>query len=253
MWKKGSRLSLATFLAIAVMLTAILTIDGRAASAEKAAAPDREEIAVIVREIIKENPELILESVNAFLQKQQGQRAQVSLEEHASRLFKGSPIAGNPDGDVNVVEFFDYRCGYCKSAWADLEKLIKTDKNVRVVFKDFPILGPESETAARWALAAEKQGKYMDFHHELMNFRGSFNDSSLAEISEKLGLNVGRMRQDADSEDVLQSIQMNRALAKDLGITGTPGFIIEDKLIPGAIPYDSMVETVAEKRKAKNL
>lgn len=250
MWKKGSRLSLAMFFALAVMLTAMLTVNNRTASAET---PDRAAIEAIVLEVIKENPQVILETVNAYLQKQQGERQQVALEEHASRLFKGSPIAGNPDGDITVVEFFDYRCGYCKRAWETVDRLIKEDKKLRVVFKDFPILGPESETAARWALAADKQGKYLEFHHELMAHRGAFDEATLSSMAEKLGLNAGRMRQDAKSADVSNAIQMNRALANDLGITGTPGFIVEDQLISGAVPYEGMVDAIAKKRKGKNL
>ena len=253
MWKKGSRLSLATFFTLAAMCAAMLTVDSSTASAQTAAAPDRASIDAIVLDVIKDNPQVILETVNAYLQKQQGERQQVALEEHSSRLFKGSPIAGNPEGDVTVVEFFDYRCGYCKRAWETVDRLIKEDKNLRVVFKDFPILGPESETAARWALAAEKQGKYLEFHHELMTHRGAFDVDTLSAMAEKLGLNAGRMRQDAQSADVSTTIQMNRALANDLGITGTPGFVVEDQLISGAVPYESMVDAISKKRKEKKL
>ncbi|MBL1147857.1 MAG: DsbA family protein [Pseudomonadota bacterium] len=253
MWKKGSRLSLATFFTLAAMCAAMLTVDSRTASAQTAAAPDRAAIEAIVLDVIKDNPQVILETVNAYLQKQQGERQQVALEEHSSRLFKGSPIAGNPEGDVTVVEFFDYRCGYCKRAWETVDRLMKEDKNLRVVFKDFPILGPESETAARWALAAEKQGKYLEFHHELMTHRGAFDVDTLSAMAEKLGLNAGRMRQDAQSADVSTTIQMNRALANDLGITGTPGFVVEDQLISGAVPYESMVDAISKKRKEKKL
>ena len=105
----------------------------------------------------------------------------------------------------------------------------------------------------RWALAADKQGKYMEFHDALMAHRGAYDDNSLSSIAEKLGLNAGRMRQDAQSEDVSNAIQMNRALAKELGISSTPNFIIEDQLISGAIPYESMVETIEKKRKNKKL
>lgn len=254
MWKKGSRLSLAMFFAFAVMLPAMLTLDTRTASAEKAATSDRAAIEAIVLEVIKDNPQVVLESVNQFLQKQQQERQNVSLEEHAGRLFKGnSPVGGNPDGDVTVVEFFDYRCGYCKRAWETVDRLIREDKNLRIVFKEFPILGPESETASRWALAADKQGKYLEFHDELMKHRGAYDDKSLSSIAEKLGLNAGRMRQDAQSADVSNAIQLNRSLANDLGITGTPGFIVDDQLISGAIPYESMVETIAKKRANKKL
>ncbi|TNE27543.1 MAG: DsbA family protein, partial [Alphaproteobacteria bacterium] len=246
-------LSLAMFFALAVMLTAMLTVDSRTASAEKAAVMDRAAVEAIVLDVIKDNPQVILETVNAYLQKQQGERQQVALEEHASRLFKDSPVAGNPDGDITVVEFFDYRCGYCKRAWETVDRLMKEDKNLRVVFKDFPILGPESETAARWALAAEKQGKYLEFHHALMTHRGAFDADTLSALAEKTGLNAGRMRQDAQSADVSKAIQMNRALANDLGITGTPGFIVEDQLISGAVPYEAMVEAIAQKRKNKKL
>lgn len=254
MLKKGSRLSLAMFFACAVTVASTLALDTRSASAEKAATPDRAALEAVVLEVIKDNPQAILESVNQFLQKQQQERQNVSLEEHASRLFKSnSPVGGNPEGDVTMVEFFDYRCGYCKRAFESVDRLIKEDKNLRVVFKEFPILGPESETASRWALAADMQGKYMEFHDALMQHRGAYDEKSLTAIAEKLGLNAGRMRQDAQSADVSNAIQMNRALANDLGITGTPGFIIEDQLISGAIPYESMVETISQKRAKKKL
>lgn len=198
-----------------------------------------EEIGGLVREYLLENPGVIVEALEKFQQQEEERAlraAQENLEKHRDWLESSDqPIAGNPDGDVTVVEFFDYNCGYCKRALDDVVKIVESDNNVKFVLAEMPILGPSSETAARWALAAKEQGKYFDYHVALMRHRGGKSESTLAGIAEDLGLDVDQMRKDADSDKVTRKIAKFRQVASDLGISGTPAFIVGDQVMRGYV------------------
>jgi len=185
----------------------------------------------IVESFIMENPETILKSVNDYQTKGVSERQEQALTANKRKIYDDSfsPITGNENGDVIVVEFFDYNCGYCKRAFESVDKLIQTDKGVKFVFKEFPILGPTSETAARWALAAHNQGKYTEFHTQLMKSKGRINDQMLENLATSLSLDVAKLKKDAQSDKISKHISENRALAQQLGVTGTPGFIIGDE------------------------
>jgi protein-disulfide isomerase len=157
-------------------------------------------------------------------------------------------VIGNPAGDVTVVEFFDYRCPYCKRVTDSLVSLIDSDAKVRVVLKEFPILGPDSLVAARVALAAHKQGKYRAVHEALMAHKGSFEKDALIEVAAKVGADPARLATDMDDPAITAQLKANDALAAKLGITGTPGFIFGRQLVPGAISLDDMKKLVAAAR-----
>ncbi len=223
-------------------------------SAGAAQAMDKSEVEKIVHDYIKNNPQLILDSVNDYQIKMAETKKAEALANNHEQLYKdhGSPFIGNENGDVTIVEFFDYNCGYCKKGFPELQKAADQDKNIKVIFKDFPILGPSSETASKWALAAEKQNKYFEFHTALMNHKGRLDDAALEEIAKGLGLDVAKLKADTQDTAVLMQIEKNRALARELGISGTPAFIVGDELMPGMVNAESLLDAVASQRKKKD-
>ena len=225
---------------------------GGAFSAEQKSA-----IEGIVKDYLLANPELFLDiqqRLEAKLEAQQAERLKATLEEVAGTLFRDpdAPVAGNPKGDVTVVEFFVYNCGYCKRGLGDLIKLVQSDSNVRVVFRELPILSKGSDEAARAALAARKQGKYWEFHRAMLEQKGQANEAAALKIAEKLGLDVARLKADMASDEIKAEIAKVRDLAQRLGINGTPHFLVGDRSIPGAPEnlFEQLSEDVAEIRKS---
>jgi protein-disulfide isomerase len=199
----------------------------------------RKELGALIKEILVNNPEILLEAQNALeakMDKIQSERMAVAIKEHAGELFRptGSPIVGNANGDVPVIEFFDYNCGYCKKAFLDIAKLVDKDKKVRVIMKEFPILSKGSEEAAKVALAAKMQGKYWEFHRALLQSQGQANEATSLKVAEKLGLDMPRLKKDMASAEVQKEIDATRELATKMGIQGTPHFIVGDRIVPGA-------------------
>ena len=181
----------------------------------------------------------MLEVQNALeskMDKIQAERMAVAIKENATELYRpaGSPIVGNVKGDVPVIEFFDYNCGYCKKALTEVTQLMDKDKKVRVIMKEFPILAKGSEEASRVALAAKMQGKYWEFHRAMLESQGQANEASALRIAEKLGLDMARLKKDMASPEVKKEIDDTRQLATKMGIQGTPHFIIGDRIIAGA-------------------
>jgi len=160
-------------------------------------------------------------------------------------------VVGNPSGDVTLVEFFDYNCGYCKQALADMRTLLKADPNLRVVLKDFPVLGPDSVEASRVALAAGKQlqgERLFDYHVKLMDNRGRVNGERALSVAKDLGLDMARLQKDMQGQDVQAALQENMGLADKLSLSGTPAFIIGDQVIPGAVGLAPLKQVVANVR-----
>ena len=199
----------------------------------------RKELESIIKDILLNNPEIMLEVQNALeakMDKIQAERMAGAIKEHATELFRpaNSPIAGNVKGDVPVIEFFDYNCGYCKKAFSDVARLVEKDKKVRLILKEFPILAKGSEEAAKVALAAKMQGKYWEFHRAMLETQGQANEASALRVAEKLGLDMARLKKDMASPEVKKEIDDTRQLANKMGIQGTPHFIVGDRIIPGA-------------------
>ncbi len=159
-----------------------------------------------------------------------------------------APVLGNPEGDVLIVEFFDYRCSYCRSVASTVRRTVEADGNIRLVMKEFPILGPPSVLAARAALAAAKQGKYKAFHFALMGQRGDMSLPYLLQVAGNLGLDVERLEQDMQAPDIDRALRRNLDLAQPLGINGTPAFVIGDTLFPGALSGERLRQLVAQNR-----
>ena len=222
-------------------------------SADALSDTDKSEIKALVREYLIENPEILAEMIEALEMSREAQaRAETEkgILEHREALFNGNSafVAGNPMGTVTLVEFFDYRCGYCKRAVKDLQKLIAENPDLKVVFKDYPVLGPDSLVASRAAIAASLQGRYSDFHFALMANDGPVTEDAIFSVADNIGLDVHKMRNDMGSEDVDRLLEENFALAQALNINGTPNFIIGDQLLPGAVGFKVMSETIAKVR-----
>lgn len=213
-------------------------------------------IETVVRDYLVKNPEILIEMSSELERKQaaaeQENRNSV-IGENAEEIFRDDHglTAGNPDGDVTLVEFSDYNCPYCKRAFASVSKLIEADPKLRVVMKEFPIFGEQSEDAARVAIAASKQGKYFDMHSALLQYSGRSNKESALKMAETLGLDMEKLKADMDSPETEKIIEDTRELGEKLGVQGTPFYLVGDRVVPGAPDnlYEIFVETVAEVRK----
>lgn len=229
------------------------------APAKSAFTPEqRRELEAIIKDYLVNNPEVMIDVQQALEAKQekiQAERTAAALKDNASEIFRSptTPTTGNLKGDVTVVEFFDYNCGYCKKAFGDLAKLIERDANVRVVLKELPILSKGSEETARVALAAKAQGKYWEFHRSMLTASGTATEASALRVAEKIpGIDMTRLKKDMASEDVKKEIEDTRKLAQKMGVQGTPFFMVGDRLIPGAPEglVDMLAQQVAEIRKS---
>lgn len=207
----------------------------------------------IVHDYLLRNPQVILDAVEQLEQKRNDEAqaaAKSAMAEHRDELLHDptSPVAGNLNGDVTIVEFFDYRCPYCKQMEPALAQLRKDDRKLRFVYKEFPILGPDSVIATRAALAARKQNKYQPLHDALMTAKGHLDEATILKIAGDVGLDVQRLKTDMNSPDIERVISRNMELAHVLNINGTPGFLVGDQLVPGAVDLDTLKKLVAEAR-----
>jgi protein-disulfide isomerase len=193
----------------------------------------------IIKDYLIKNPEIMFEVQNALdekSQKEQDVKLKDFMAKNAKEIYRApnSSVAGDPQGDVTVVEFFDYNCGYCKRGLPEVQKLIHDDKKVRFVFKELPILSKGSIEAARIALAAKRQGKYWEFHQAMLGSKGQANEESALKIADSLGLDMAKIKTDMAGDDVNKELQGDLQLAKQLGVNGTPHFLVGEKAIPGA-------------------
>lgn len=211
----------------------------------------------IIKDYLVNHPEVMIDVQNALderAQKEQDAKIKGLLSANP-KAFKGAAnaSAGNPGGDVTVVEFFDFNCGYCRRGLADVQRLVSEDKNVRIVFKEFPILAKGSAEASRVAIAAKRQGKYWEFHQAMLGAHGQANLATALQVASSVGLDSDRITREMSEAAVTDEIEESEGLARQIGINGTPFFIVGDKTIPGAPDdlHDQLARLVAEARKAK--
>jgi protein-disulfide isomerase len=228
----------------------------KSAASEKLSAAQRTEVQGLIKEFLVSNPEILIEVQNALeakMDKLQSERVAAAIKGNAKEIFRpaASPVVGNAKGDVTVLEFFDYNCGYCKRAFGDVARLVEQDGQVKLIMKELPILSKGSEEAAKVALAAKMQGKYWEFHRAMIEAPGQASEASALRIAEKLKLDMAKLKKDMVSAAVKKEIDDTRALAQKLGIQGTPHFFVGDRIIPGAPEnlYERMSKLVAEVRK----
>lgn len=214
---------------------------------------DEESLRALILQTIRDNPEVIMEAIETL----QAQEAEAQAAAAAAALTAqmgalqndpNAPVLGNPDGDITVVEFFDYNCGYCRRVFPNVKALMEEDTNIRVVMREWPILGEESVFAARASLASRKQGKYEEFHNALMGANGRASQAVVLSIADDLGMDIDQLRADMESPEVDAHINTSRQLTQALGVNGTPAFVFEDQLVPGAIELEQMKQLVEELR-----
>ena len=210
----------------------------------------KEDVIKIIEEYIEENPDELLQALIQKSRNRLKKKQQESVEQYKDLIFydANSPIAGNAKSEVIVVEFVDYNCGFCKKSSDAIAKLLEEDKEVKVIFKELPVLGEASKMAAKYALAADRQDKYVELHMALMNNRKPITTVLIKELAEKAGLDVAKLEKDITSEIVEKQIEKDYNLALKMGLTGTPVFIIGDKLHMGALTSKELKEKLKDYR-----
>jgi protein-disulfide isomerase len=224
-----------------------------APAAESPEAARRQEIETVVREYLRAHPEVVAEALQEMERREQEaqrKRTAEAVRAHLAELTQdpGSPVGGNPQGAVTIVEFFDYQCGYCKKEAVELTKLLQMDPDIRMVYKDLPILGPVSLFASRAALAAQKQGKHGPFHDALMAATGNLTEQRVLQMAARVGLDATRLEKDMADPTVEEILARNTHLMEALGIRGTPALVIGTELVPGAADLDALKRLVAQAR-----
>ena len=239
----------------AACLVAPLAMASLSATAAEFTDKQREELGTIIRDYLLKNPELLMEAGEELQKRQaaaeEAQRAE-TLTANAAEIFhsKNDLVAGNPKGSVTMVEFFDYNCAWCKKGLPEVLGLLDEDKNLRLVMKEFPIFGEDSEHAARAALASRKQDKYWPFHLAMLGHEGKLSKADVDEIAAAQGLDMAKLKTDMDSPEIAAVIARNQQLANAMAITGTPAFIVDRKLIPGYLSKDGLAAVIKEIRDA---
>jgi protein-disulfide isomerase len=239
-------------LAVAAMLALIAATPLRA---EEFSKPQRGEIETIVREYLIAHPEVLQEAMAELEKRQQAaelDKARAAVKNHSEALFN-SPrqvTLGNPQGDVTFVEFFDYNCGYCKRALSDMIELMKKDPKIKVVLKEFPVLGPGSVEAAQVAVAVRMQApqKYLDFHQKLLMGRGQADKARALAAAKEAGLDVARIEKDLKSEEIAKTLEESAKLAEALGLNGTPSYVIGNDVVIGAVGLATLTQRVQAQR-----
>ncbi|MEH6647780.1 DsbA family protein [Sulfitobacter sp.] len=209
-----------------------------------------------VRSYLMENPEVIMQAVEVLQQREQQQQERVDFDlvtDNADAIFNDgySYVGGNPDGDIVLVEFLDYRCGYCKKAHSEVAELLETDGNIKLIVKELPILGDASVLASRFAVAVKQVAgdeSYKAVGDALMSFKGDITLPSLQRLGKTFGLDMEAIEARMNSDEVTAEISTTRALASVLAISGTPTFVMQDEMLRGYLPLEQMQAIVADKR-----
>ncbi len=240
----------------ALATIAALTLPAQALDLEEMTDVERAMFRAEVRAYLLENPEVIMEAVAVLEARDAAAQADADRElvkAHSNAIFNDghSWVGGNPEGDITLVEFMDYRCGYCRRAAPDVTDLVEFDGNIRLIIKEFPILGEQSMLSARFAIATQQiagEDAYKTAHDALIGFNGDVTDMALRRLSDSLGLDTEAIMAHMESPDVNQVIAENHQLAQTLGISGTPSFVMEDRMLRGYLPRANMEELVEEIR-----
>ncbi len=238
-------------LLIAVTVLAVGPI--LSAWAESPSVPARPALDQAIEQYIRSHPEVIeqaMQSLEVKRQRDEKLRIKQAIATHQEELLRdpASPVSGNLNGDVTVIEFFDYRCGYCKRVASAVTQLQKDEPGVRVVYKDFPILGEVSVFGARAALAAREQGKHQAFHEAMLASENELTQEEVLAIAQRVGLDVKKLEIDLNAPEWQSAIDRNHALAKLLGISGTPGFVVGSEVYPGALELPGLKALVKQAR-----
>ncbi|HWE72189.1 MAG TPA: DsbA family protein [Stellaceae bacterium] len=226
----------------------------QSSSTNSAMPKDRAALDQAIHDYLMAHPDVVVDALKAAQQQADAQAAEQSrytISAKKKEIFESPDdlVQGNPKGNVTLVEFFDYRCPYCKQIEPSLDALLKEDGKLRIVYKEFPILGEASVYATHVALAAKKQGKYAEFHRAMMATKGDISDDTVLNVATSIGLDVSKIKSDMGAPEVGKVIDTNYALADALNIQGTPALILGDTLIPGAVDLDTLRKDIAAARR----
>jgi protein-disulfide isomerase len=253
-----SRIALAGFALASLVAPSAAGAEESSAAAGGITPEQRQAIEAIIEDYIADHPEVVVNALRAYqaqVQKEEQQQAEAALQEVEDELLNdpGTPVAGNPDGDVTIVEFFDYNCGYCKQVLPSIQTLLETDDDVRYVFKEFPILGAGSVAASRAALAVWnlEPEKYLPFHVALMSARGSPGEAQILDLAERVGVDPVALQTEIQKPEIEDKLRANIALGQRINVKGTPAFIINGEIIPGAVSLDALRELVSAARESE--
>jgi protein-disulfide isomerase len=244
-------------LVLAGVLAAAATTSPGRLGASGAMTGDKAALGKEIRDYLLANPEVLLEAMQELERKQDSQRdavAQKGVHENQAELYRDpdSPVGGNPNGDVVIVEFNDYQCPYCKRAYQAVKSVTASDGKIKIIYKDLPILGDASKIAALAALASVNQGKHQALHNALMEFTGKLDRDKILELAGTVGIDRARLEKDMEDPKLKQTIDRNMMLASALGIRGTPAFVIGKQFVPGAVDAATLRQLVAEARKGRS-
>ena len=209
-------------------------------------ATDRATLNSIIEDFIRNNPEIVRDTLIALAAREEAERKQTGLA--MVRDDQGDPVMGNANGTITLYEFSDYNCGYCKRVFEPIQQLVRDNPDVRLVIKEFPILSQSSLVAAKAAIAAEMQGKFGDYHIAMMTYRGQITDAVVMRMAAQAGVDIEQLKSDMESPKTMAIIQRTREAAAALEINGTPGLVVGDTVVPGAIGLDELVKLIAEER-----
>ena len=233
---------LASTFALSVMMITILHTPLKA----DLDADERDQMRQMIEQFIKDNPELLRDALVSLAAREEAERMQAGIM--AVRDDAGDPVLGNPDGTIILYEFSDYNCGYCKRMFATVQQMLAKNSDVRMVIKEFPILSQTSVIAAKAGIAAQKQGKFELFHTEMMTYRGQVSNDVIMAAARKAGVDLNQFQQDIDSPETTAIIGRTRRAAAALNINGTPGLVIGNNVVPGAIGIEELQKLIDQER-----
>lgn len=235
-----------------IALALAMTLASPALAQEAMTDAERTAFRAEVRAYLMENPEVLMEAIGVLEQREQAAKANSDVtlaQTYAGQLHDdpNSFVGGNPEGDITIVEFMDYKCGYCKKAYPEVAQLLTTDGNIKYIVKEFPILGDQSMLAAQFAIATKivaGDEAYETVHDTLMEFRGDITQDSLSRLAASLDLDLASISVEMNGAQVAKIINDNRLLGQAMQISGTPTFVVEDQMLRGYVPFDQMVQIV---------
>jgi protein-disulfide isomerase len=248
-------------LAIALFAGALAISAGTPAPAQSFTPDQRGEIEKIMRDYLLAHPELLQEVLGEMEKRQAAadiEKHRAAVKDNAAMIFSSARhvTLGNPQGDVTVVEFFDYNCGFCKKAMGDMMDLMKTDAKLKFVLKEFPVLGEGSTQAAQVAVAVRMQDKtggkkYLEFHQKLLGGRGAADKARALAVAKEVGLNMAQLEKDMAGPEVKATLEESFKLAEALGLNGTPSYIVGSDVVVGAVGLPTLQERINNARCGK--
>ena len=243
--------------ALLIAATLIAAPAARAQDDQPLTPKQQEAVKKLVHDYLMENPGIIADAIEALRQKEDlaaEAAAKKTLAERKDEVFNDAdaPVLGNAKGDVTLVEFFDYRCPYCKAMADQIADVVKADGKTKLVMKEFAVLGPESVAAAKAALASREQKKYEEFHRALMRLKEPLTEKTLMKTASEVGINTDKLRKDMDDPKIDTILKNNLKLAHDLNVDATPTFVIGDQIVTGAIPAQNLKQLIDQARKSKS-